>query len=153
MTLAVESGMVVERGPDVRTMTMRTGLGADGRRGGVQELSHVGGVVRDEDGEPVADAWVAVPDLGRMTTSNADGRFRIPRRGGRDLRGAGARRDGPRGEAEVTVPSGMLDVVGAARRPSARAVERAAPNSARSAARPTLVAVRRAHRELRSTAR
>ena len=64
VTLSVESGMVVERGPDVRTMTVRAGLGADGRRGGVQELSHVGGVVRDEDGEPVADAWVAVPASG-----------------------------------------------------------------------------------------
>ena len=85
--------------------------GADGRRGGVQELSHVGGVVRDEDGEPVADAWVAVPGLGRMTTSNADGRFRIPGVAGGTYDVQVRDRDGREASAEVTVPSGMLDVV------------------------------------------
>jgi protocatechuate 3,4-dioxygenase beta subunit len=92
-------------------MTVRAGLGADGRRGGVQELSHVGGVVRDADGEPVADAWVAVPGLGRMTTSNADGRFRIPGVAGGTYAVKVRDATGREAEAEVTVPSGMLDVV------------------------------------------
>src|ERR687893_817861 len=98
VTLAVESGVVVERGPDVRTLTMRTGM-KDPRRG-VQELSHVGGVVRDADGAPVADAWVAVPEMGRMATSDAAGHFRGHLRGARarrrrrrgDRRGVGAQR-------------------------------------------------------------
>ena len=111
VTLAVESGVTVERGPDVRTMTVRAGLGADGRRGGVQELSHVGGVVRDEDGEPVADAWVAVPGLGRMTTSNSDGRFRIPGVAGGTYEVRVRDADGREATTEVKVPSGMLDVV------------------------------------------
>jgi hypothetical protein len=111
VTLSVESGRVVERGPDVRTVTMRTGLGHDGRRGGVQELSHVGGVVRDEDGEPVQGAWIAVPDLGRMTISNADGRFRLPRVAGGTYAVQVRDGDGREASAEVTVPSGMLDVV------------------------------------------
>ena len=112
VTLSVESGRVVERGPDVRTVTVRTGLGPEGqRRGGVQELSHVGGVVRDEDGEPVAGAWVAVPDLGRMTVSGADGRFRLPRVMGGTYEVKVRDGDGRETTTEVTVPSGMLDVV------------------------------------------
>jgi hypothetical protein len=109
VTLAVESGVTVERGPDVRTMTVRTGM-KDPRRG-VQELSHVGGIVRDADGAPVADAWVAVPDLGRMATSNADGRFRIPRVAPGTYEVHVRDRDGREATAEVTVPSGTLDVV------------------------------------------
>jgi hypothetical protein len=108
VTLAVESGVTVERGPDVRTMTVRTGM-KDPRRG-VQELSHVGGIVRDADGAPVADAWVAVPDLGRMATSNADGRFRIPRVGPGTYEVHVRDRDGREASAEVVVPGGILDV-------------------------------------------
>ena len=78
VTLAVESGHVVERGPDVRTTVVRSGL-AESRRAGLQELAHLGGVVRDADGEPVADAWIAVPQLARLTTSGRDGRFRLSR--------------------------------------------------------------------------
>lgn len=120
VTLSVESGMVVERGPDVRTMTVRAGLGADGRRGGVQELSHVGGVVRDSDGEPVADAWVAVPALGRMTTTNAGGRFRLPGVAGGTYDVKVRDGDGREASGEVTVPSGMLDLVLTARTATAK---------------------------------
>lgn len=114
VTLAVESGVVVERGPDVRTLTMRTSV-KEGR-GGVQELSHVGGVVRDEDGEPVADAWIAVPQMGRMATSGADGRFRIPRVPAGTYQVHVRGRDGGEASAEVAVPGGILDVqLGAAK--------------------------------------
>jgi hypothetical protein len=77
----------------------------------VQELSHVGGVVRDEDGEPVEGAWVAVVDLGRMTTSDAAGRFRIPRMapGEHEVHVRG--RDGREARETVKVPGGVLDVV------------------------------------------
>jgi hypothetical protein len=112
VTLAVESGVTVERGPDVRTMTMRAGL-KEGR-GGVQELSHVGGIVRDEDGEPVADAWVALPALGRMATSNADGRFRIARMAPGTYEVHVRGRDGREATAEVAVPGGALNVTLAA---------------------------------------
>ena len=44
VTLSVESGHVVERGPDVRSTVVRTAL-SDGRAAGVQELANVGGVV------------------------------------------------------------------------------------------------------------
>jgi hypothetical protein len=111
VTLSVESGRVTERGPDVRTVTMRTGLGDRPRPGAVEEMAHVGGVVRDADGAPVSDAWIAVAQLGRLALSGPDGRFRIPRgpRGTHEVRVRG--RDGLESVVEVEVPGQMLDVV------------------------------------------
>lgn len=67
--------------------------------------------MRDEDGEAVADAWVAVLSQGRMATSGADGRFRLTRMapGTHEVRV----RDGDGREAVVSleVPGGPLDVV------------------------------------------
>jgi hypothetical protein len=110
VTLSVESGIVVERGPDVRAMTLRAAL-ADAPRAGVQELSHIGGIVRDADGEPVADAWIAVTDLGRLALSNADGHFRLPRvpPGEHELRVRG--RDGDEATVSMKVPGATLNVV------------------------------------------
>jgi hypothetical protein len=109
VTLAVESGHVVQRGPDVRSMALRATL-AEHPRGGVQELAHVGGVVRDEDGRPVADAWVAVPSLARLATSDAGGRFRLPRvpPGTHEVRVRD--RDGHEASVELSVPGEPLDV-------------------------------------------
>lgn len=110
VTLAVESGHVVERGPDVRSLAVRTSL-AEAPGAGIQELSHVGGIVRDEDGEPVADAWVTVPSLARMASSDADGRFRLPRLppGTHEVRVRD--RDGREAAVELAVPGEPLDVV------------------------------------------
>lgn len=110
VTLSVESGHTVERGPDVRSTLVRTSL-ADARRAGVQELAHVGGVVVDAEGAPVADAWIAVTDLGRVAMSRADGRFRLPRMppGAHEVRVRD--RDGREASVEVEVPGAPLDVV------------------------------------------
>src|SRR3954447_16534858 len=64
--LEVESGLSFSRGPDVRTQTMRMNL-SDAPRRMMEELQRFGGVVRDSEGNPVADAWVVLPDLGRFT--------------------------------------------------------------------------------------
>ncbi len=110
VTLSVESGVTVERGPDVRTMSLRTGIlerpGHD-----VQELANVGGIVRDADGAPVADAWIAVTTLGRLAASGPDGRFRLRRvpPGTHEVRVRG--RDGSEAVVEARVPTEMLNVV------------------------------------------
>jgi len=110
VTLSVESGRVVERGPDVRTMTLRTGI-LERPGHSVQELANVGGIVRDEDGAPVADAWVAVTTLGRLAMSGPDGRFRLRRvpPGVHEVRVRG--HDGSEATVEVQVPTEMLNVV------------------------------------------
>jgi len=110
VTLAVESGNVVERGPDVRSTTIRTAL-RDRPRDVVQELSNVGGIVRDSDGEPIADAWIALHELGKIASSAENGRFRLGRvpTGTYEVRVRG--RDGREATVEVKVPSEMVDVV------------------------------------------
>lgn len=119
VTLSVESGHVVERGPDVRSTVVRTGL-SDARAAGVQELANVGGLVCDEDGAGIADAWVAVPGLGVFAMSDADGRFRLKRMppGAHEVRVRDA--DGREAVAELTVPGAPLDVVLRARAGRAR---------------------------------
>ena len=109
VTLSVESGHTVQRGPDVRSTVVRSGL-ADARRAGMQELANVGGIVRDADGAAVADAWVAVPALARLATSAADGRFRLLRvpPGRHEVRVRAG--DGREAVASLEVPGGPLDV-------------------------------------------
>ena len=72
--LEVESGMTFTRGPEVRTQTVRLGL-RDAPAAKMEELLRFGGVVTNADGEPVADAWVALPDLGRFASTDREGRF------------------------------------------------------------------------------
>ncbi len=72
--LEVESGLTFTRGPEVRTQTVHLGI-QDGPRRTFEELQRFGGVVRDSDGEPVANAWVALPDLGRFASTSQEGRF------------------------------------------------------------------------------
>jgi hypothetical protein len=110
VTLAVESGNVVERGPDVRSATIRTAI-KERPRHDVQELSNVGGIVRDGDGEPIADAWVALHELGLVSMSDEDGRFRLRRvpTGAYEIRVRDL--DGRETTVEVKVPSEPVDVV------------------------------------------
>ena len=72
--LEVESGLTFTRGPEVRSQTVRLGL-RDGPPRTIEELQRFGGVVRDADGTPIANAWVTLPDLGRFASTNSDGQF------------------------------------------------------------------------------
>ena len=94
----------------MRSATVRTAL-KERPRDDVQELSNVGGIVRDADGEPVADAWVALHELGKISTSGDDGRFRFARvpTGSYDVRVRD--RDGREATVEVKVPAEPVDVV------------------------------------------
>jgi hypothetical protein len=109
VTLSVESGNVVERGPDVRATTIRTAT-RERPRDVVQELSNVGGIVRDSDGDPVSDAWVALHELGKIASSGEDGRFRLGRvpTGSYEIRVRD--REGREATVDVKVPSEMVDV-------------------------------------------
>jgi hypothetical protein len=85
--------------------------GAGRPRHDVQELSNLGGIVRDSDGEPVADAWVALHELGKIASSGEDGRFRLGRvpTGSYEVRVRD--RDGREATVGVKVPAEQLDVV------------------------------------------
>lgn len=109
VTLACEPGVSVDRGPEVRTQTVSVGDRATSP-GAFDQLHRSGGTVRDGDGRPLADAWVALPDAGAFTSTGSDGRFAFDRvRAGRHrcvVRAA----DGTEAEAELVVPGPGADV-------------------------------------------
>src|SRR3954447_25675753 len=74
--LSVESGARLERGPEVRTQTVRTMMSdTPPSPRTILEMHRTVGRVKASQGEPIADAWVTLPDVGTWTSSAADGRF------------------------------------------------------------------------------
>jgi hypothetical protein len=114
VTLSCEAGAAYERGPEVQSTTVRLGDLA-GPPGMVTELHRAGGSVVDADGEPLADVWVTLPDLGRWASSDEHGRFSfagIPRG---EHRCVARSRDGGATDATLAVPRGRAElVIGAA---------------------------------------
>ncbi|MEO8690346.1 MAG: Pvc16 family protein [Solirubrobacteraceae bacterium] len=116
--LEVESGLMFTRGPEVRSQTMRLEL--DGVRRTMEELQRFGGVVRDSSGEPVADAWVVLPELGKMTSSDREGRFLFDGLRPGDHRVEARTASGEEASGVATVPGGGVDLeLGGSRRRSA----------------------------------
>src|SRR3954451_13290817 len=74
VTLTLESGASFTRGPETRTQIVTTQL-SDGPRRTMTEMIRFGGRTLDDAGEPVADAWVALPEQGAWTSTDADGRY------------------------------------------------------------------------------
>jgi hypothetical protein len=115
--IEVESGLMFTRGPQVRSQTMRLEL--DGVRRTMEELQRFGGVVRDSSGEPVADAWVALPDLGKMTSSDREGRFLFDGLRPGDHKVEARTASGEEASGVAKVPGGGVDLeLGGARRRS-----------------------------------
>jgi hypothetical protein len=120
VTVSCEPGTVLERGPEVRTQTVRF-LDKDLGRARMEEIHRFAGVVRDPDGAPVANAWVVLDQVGWAAT-DPEGRFRFDR----VLAGKYACKvRGPEGSeaAEtVAVPGAIVDLVlGGAPKKRARA--------------------------------
>jgi uncharacterized protein DUF4255 len=113
--LTIESGARFVRGPEVRTQTVRTQL-AERPRATMSELHRCGGVVRDGRGGAVADAWVALPDLGRWTATDGDGRFRLARVQAGKHRLLVRTATGDELEREIDVPAEAADLRLEARR-------------------------------------
>lgn len=77
VTLSVDPGVRMERGPEVRTQTVRV-VDRDGQGGRTVELHRVAGVVRRADGQPAPGAWIALPEARAFATSDCEGRFSFP---------------------------------------------------------------------------
>jgi hypothetical protein len=107
--LEVESGLTFTRGPDVRTQTVNHGI-QDGPRRTFEELQRFGGVVRDAAGEPVANAWVALPDLGRFASTNQEGQFTFDRMRAGTHRVLARTAAGEEATGTATVPGGGVDL-------------------------------------------
>jgi hypothetical protein len=107
--LSVESGARLERGPEVRTQTIRTQM--RDAPGSVTEMHRSGGRVSDKAGEPVADVWVTLPDLGAWSSSNAAGTFRFDRLPPGLHRMLARTADGREADGLLQVPGSPADLV------------------------------------------
>ena len=67
-------GAKLERGPEVRTQTVRTRLTDGPARDGARDAPLGRHASPNKKGEPLADVWVTLPDVGTWTASTSDGR-------------------------------------------------------------------------------
>jgi hypothetical protein len=120
VTLACEAGMVIERGPEVRTQTVQLRQ-RDGAAANVLELNRAGGTLRLADGSPVSDAWVVLEESGQWAESDANGRFRFDRLVPGTYTCVARAPDGREARGELTVPGRGADLtLGSKRGSSAR---------------------------------
>jgi hypothetical protein len=118
--LAVESG-VTRESRQVRSQLIRTRL-MDGSPSAVVEMHRSAGTVTGEDGEPIHDAWVTLPDDGRWAATDADGRYLFDRLPPGRHRVRARTPDGREAEGEIVVPGGPVDlVIGGARKRAGKA--------------------------------
>jgi hypothetical protein len=108
--LACDPGATTERGPEVRTQTLRM-RNLDGGRASVEDLHRLGGVVRDGEGAAVPDAWVVVEDGPGWVAADEEGRFAFERLRAGEYAVRARAPDGREGSATVAVPGGGADLV------------------------------------------
>jgi hypothetical protein len=110
VVLSCAPGVALERGPEVRTQTLRMRQ-VDGPRGSLLETHRLGGTVVDAEGEPVESAWVVLLNAGAWAATGPDGRFRFERLSNGQYRVVARAPDGAEAEAVVDVPGGRIDLV------------------------------------------
>ena len=107
--VSVESGAMRERGPEVRTQTIRTQM-TDAPKRAVLEMHRSGGKVTDKKGQPLADVWITLPDLGSWTSSRSDGEFRFDRLPPGRHRVVARTADGRETNSHIEVPGAGVDL-------------------------------------------
>jgi hypothetical protein len=107
--LSVESGAMRERGPEVRTQTIRTQM-TDAPKSTVLEMHRSGGKVTDKKGQPLADVWITLPDIGSWTSSRSDGEFRFDRLPPGRHRVVARTADGREADSHMEVPGAGVDL-------------------------------------------
>jgi hypothetical protein len=108
--LNLESGAAFERGPEVRVQTMRPRL-SDGPARTMEEMTRFGGTVTDGDGRAMRNVWVALPDAGRWTSTDGEGRFRFDRILTGEHRVVARTATGEEAEMTATIPGTKVDLV------------------------------------------
>jgi hypothetical protein len=108
--ITMESGATYVRGPEVRTQTIRLRQ-SDGPQSTMEELTRIGGTVRDGEGAPVAQAWVALPELGLWTATDPSGRYKFGRLRAGNFKILARAADGREAETTLTVPGAGGDLV------------------------------------------
>jgi hypothetical protein len=120
VTLACESGIAHERGPEVRTQTVGARI-ADAPASTITEMHRFGGKVVDGEGAPLSDVWITLPALGLFASSDPQGRFLLHRVPPGKHQLVARTREGAEAKAEIAVPGAVLDLTVA---PPKRAVKK-----------------------------
>jgi hypothetical protein len=108
--IVVESGATFVRGPEVRTQTIRARI-SDGPARTMTEMTRIGGTLRDAAGDPVPNAWVAVPEAGLWAVTDSDGRYRFDKIRPGSHRVIARTADGGETDATIEVPGAPVDLV------------------------------------------
>ena len=75
------------------------------------ESAHAIDRIKDKKGEPIANVWVTLPDVGSWTSSNADGDFRFDRLPPGRHRLIARTADGREADSHIEVPGAGVDLV------------------------------------------
>jgi Pvc16 N-terminal domain len=110
VTLSCESGTVAERGPEVRTQTVRV-HSRNGSKAQLQETHRLGGQARTKSGAGAAGAWVVLRETGRWTVADDAGRFSFDGLPSGTYHCLARGADGQEADAEVTLPGASADLV------------------------------------------
>lgn len=119
VTLACESGIAYERGPEVRTQTFGARI-ADAPVSTITEMHRFGGKVLDGDGVPLPDVWVTLPALGLFAASDPRGRFVLNRVPPGEHELLARTRAGVEVKAAISVPGAVFDLTVAPAKRAAR---------------------------------
>ena len=108
--MACESGTAYERGPEVRTQTLRVGnMDAPART--ITEYHRFAGKVAAPDGEPLKDVWVTIPQLGLWASSSPEGHFRFDKLPAGSYELLARTMGGDQASAKIEIPGAKLDLV------------------------------------------
>jgi hypothetical protein len=109
VSLGVDPGVTLHRGPEVRSQTVRVADRA-APRGSAEEMHRAAGVVHYDDGRPGAGAWLVLSDAGGFATADADGRFSFSRVRAGTHRCECRAPDGAVASGELVVPGGTVEL-------------------------------------------
>lgn len=107
--IACESGTAYERGPEVRTQTLRLG-NVDAPARTITEYHRFAGKVAGPDGEPLKDVWVTIPELGIWASSDPHGHFRFDKLPAGSYELQARTMGGDQTSARIAVPGAKLDL-------------------------------------------
>ncbi len=110
VTLSCESGVSLERGPEVKTATTRL-FDRDARNATLLEMHRSGGTVVNGNGEAIRNVWVLLQETGQLAVTDGEGRFRFDRLHSGKYTVVARGPDGKETKASLAIPGQGAEIV------------------------------------------